>query len=76
MLKIHKKIYIWQNLLFIKLQALVLQLQLKETPVQVFSCEFCEILKNTFLRELLRRDASVFHGIVIIQPFFWKTEIA
>ena len=22
----------------------------KETPVQVFSCEFCEIFKNTFLR--------------------------
>ena len=23
----------------------------KETPVKVFSCEFCEIFKNTFLRK-------------------------
>ena len=31
---------------------------LEKTPAQVFSCEFCEIFKNTFLTELLRMPAS------------------
>ena len=31
----------------------------KETLAQVFSCEFCEIFKNTFLTEHLRRVAPV-----------------
>ena len=31
----------------------------KETPVQAFSCEFCEILKNTYSVEYLRRAAFV-----------------
>ena len=30
----------------------------KETLVQVFSCEFCEIFKNTFLKEHLWTTAS------------------
>ena len=30
----------------------------KETLAQVFSCEFCEIFKNTFLKEHLRTTAS------------------
>ena len=30
----------------------------KETLAQVFSCEFCEISKNTFLTEHLRATAS------------------
>ena len=30
----------------------------KETLAQVFSCEFCEIIKNTFLMEPLWRTAS------------------
>ena len=30
----------------------------KETLVQVFSCEFCEIFKNTFFTEHLRTTAS------------------
>ena len=30
----------------------------KETPVQVFSCEFCEILKNVLFKELFRVTAS------------------
>ena len=30
----------------------------KETVTQVFSCEFCEIFKNTFFREQLRATAS------------------
>ena len=31
----------------IKLQPLGLQLYLKKTPTQVFSCEYCEIFKNS-----------------------------
>ena len=30
----------------------------KETLTQVFSCEFCEISKNTFFTEHLRATAS------------------
>ena len=30
----------------------------KETLTQVFSCQFCEIFKNTFLTEHLRVTAS------------------
>ena len=33
--------------------------RLKETPPQVFSCEFCEISKNTFHTEHLRTIAFV-----------------
>ena len=32
----------------------------KETLVRVFSCEFCEISKNTFFTEHLRATASEF----------------
>ena len=35
-----------------------LQLYLKETPTQVFSCELCEIFKNTFFMEHLQTTAS------------------
>ena len=31
----------------------------KETLTQVFSCEFCEISKNTFFTEHLRKTASI-----------------
>ena len=31
---------------------------LKETPTQVFSCEYCQILKNTFFAEQVRETAS------------------
>ena len=31
----------------------------KETLAQVFSCEFCEIFKNTFFKEHVRATASV-----------------
>ena len=44
---------------FIKLQAEACNTVKKETLAQVFSCEFCEISKNTFLTEHLRVNASV-----------------
>ena len=31
---------------------------LKETPTQVFSCEYCKIFKNTYFEENLRATAS------------------
>ena len=30
-----------------------------ETPTQVFSCEYCEIFKNTYFEEHLRTAANV-----------------
>ena len=35
-------------------------IKLKETLAQVFSCEFCEIFKNTFFTEHPRATASVY----------------
>ena len=31
---------------------------LKETPIKVFSCEYCEIFKNTYFEKNLRTTAS------------------
>ena len=31
-----------------------------ETTAQVFSCEFCEIFKNTYFEEHLQRPASAY----------------
>ena len=49
-----KKKGISQNSIFLK----------KETLAQVFSCELCEICKNTFFTEHVRMTASTF-GILI-----------
>ena len=35
-------------------QSACLNLYRKTTPVQMFSCDFCEIFKSTFLTEALR----------------------
>ena len=40
--------HLCQSLFLIRLQASGLQLYQKETLVQVFSCKYCEIFKNTF----------------------------
>ena len=32
---------------------MAMQLYEKETPTQVFSCEYCEIFKNTYFEEYL-----------------------
>ena len=42
----------------IELQVWDLKLYQKETLAQVFSCEFCEISRNTFFTEHLRTTAS------------------
>ena len=46
-----------QSLFFIKV-ALACNFIKKETPAQAFSCEFCEISKNTFFAEHLWKSAS------------------
>ena len=55
----------------------------RETLAQVFSCEFCEISKNTFFREHLRPTASklcfrdskitLFHRYIILPPITFLT---
>ena len=35
-----------------------LQLNLKETPTQVFYCEYCEIFKNAYFEKYLQTAAS------------------
>ena len=42
----------------VKLKAGGLQLYEKNTPIQVWSCELCEIFKNTFFIEKLRAVTS------------------
>ena len=39
----------------------------KETLTQVFSCEFCEISKNTFLHRTPVLAASIFFEVFLIQ---------
>ena len=45
----------------IKLQPWVCNFIIKETLVQVLSCEFCETFKNIFFTEHLRTTASMTH---------------
>ena len=52
------------SLFLIKL--LILQPYLKKTLAKVFSCEFCEIFKNTFFTEPFWKTASV---VTNGQPF-------
>ena len=52
----------------IKLQASACNFIKKETPLQVFSCEFCKIFKNTVFTEHLRATASV--GL-FLEKLFW-----
>ena len=50
-----------ESLFLIKLQARPATLLKKETLAQVFSCEFCEISKNTFFTEHLCATASIIY---------------
>ena len=44
----------------------------KETLAQVFSCEFCEIFKNTFFKEHLRTTAFILRALV---DLFWTKRL-
>ena len=59
----------------IKLQASACNFIKKETLAQVFSCQFCEISKNTFFIEHLRATDSKNHSKprkVVRQPLFMQ----
>ena len=47
------------SLFLITLQAFRLETLLKGTPTQVFSCEYCEIFKNSYFEEHLRMATFV-----------------
>ena len=51
--------YLRWNLFFNKVADLSPATLLKKPPTQVFSCEFCKILKNNFSTEHLRKTDSV-----------------
>ena len=45
----------------------------KETLAQVFSCEFCEISKNTFFTEHIGATAPVFMSLCLLSvTLFYK----
>ena len=44
--------------LFHKVTGLKTYIFIKETPTQVFYCEYCEIFKNTYFKEHLSTNAS------------------
>ena len=46
--------------LFDKVASLGLQLYQKETPTQVFSCEYCELFKNNYFEKHLQMAAPGF----------------
>ena len=50
--------HLCRSLFLIKLQDWNLQLYKEETPIQVFSFEFCEIFKNKFYMEHPRVTVS------------------
>ena len=59
-----------QNLFFNKVAGLRLFIK-KETLVQVFSCKFCEISKNTFLRTA-PVAASIIDGAIPLRNFEFR----
>ena len=58
--KIHRRTPVPKFLFLLKLQAAACNFIKKETLAQVFSCEFCQIFKNTFVTEHLSATASAF----------------
>ena len=52
--------HLCQSLFFNKNAGLVCNFDKKDTLAQVFSCEFCEIFKNSSLTEHLWATASAF----------------
>ena len=60
--------YLYQSLVFNKVAGLYLQLHLKKTLAQVFSCELCDILRTFFCTKLHQSTASV-KRLAIIRSF-------
>ena len=60
------------TLFLIKLQASELQLYQKETPTQVFSCEYCKNFKNIYFEEHLQMTAaSSYTNWLISHTYIW-----
>ena len=57
--------------LFNKVADLGLQLHWKETATQAFSCEICEIFRNTYFEEHLRTTASVIYNLPKMTSLSW-----
>ena len=57
--------HLCKSLFFNKVAGLICNFIKKETPTQVFSCEFCEISKNTFFTEQVWATASGWTGSII-----------
>ena len=66
----YRKTPCW-SLFLIKLQVWSLQIYQKETPAQMFSCEYCTNFKNTCSEEQLRRAASIVINKVCVR-YFWS----
>ena len=47
----------------------------KETMIKAFSCEFCEISKNTFFAEQLWTTTSTFHRFLYAKVVAWSSPI-
>ena len=58
-----------ESLFLIKLQAAGCNFIEKETLAQVFSCEFCEISKNTFFAEHFRATTAAMIQSVYVCNF-------
>ena len=67
--KIQRKIPVPKSLFLIKLQASACNVTKKETLAQVFSFEFSEISKNTFLEEHLQEAASVIGKLTSLEKY-------
>ena len=71
----NRKTPVLESLFLIKLQASACTFIDKETLAQVFSCEFCEIYKNTFFTEHFQETDSVPYlelSPASLMELFWK----
>ena len=64
-----------ESLFLIKVQAKACNFIIKETLSQLFSCEFCEILKNTFLHRTPLVASFVNKIDFIVIPCLYKTSL-
>ena len=51
-----------------------LQIYSKETPAQIFSCKYCEVLKNTIFHRTPAMAASEIKSMVLIVHFLHMSE--
>ena len=63
--------YLSRSLSLIKLQPVGLQLYYKETLMQTFSCEFCDIFKNTYFVGCSGFNKHIIHGMQYILTLYY-----